>query len=38
MHELSLATSIVETVTQEIQRKNLPPTQTITVRIGALKL
>lgn len=36
MHELSIATSIVETVLQEIQRKNLPPVQTIAVRIGAL--
>jgi hydrogenase nickel incorporation protein HypA/HybF len=36
MHELSIATSIVETVLQEIQRQNLPPVQTIAVRIGAL--
>ena len=36
MHELSIATSIVDTVLQEIQRKNLPPVQTIAVRIGAL--
>jgi hydrogenase nickel incorporation protein HypA/HybF len=36
MHELSIATSIVETVLQEIARKHLPPVQTIAVRIGAL--
>jgi Zn finger protein HypA/HybF involved in hydrogenase expression len=36
MHELSIAASIVDTVLQEIQRKNLPPVQTIAVRIGAL--
>lgn len=36
MHELSIATSIVDTVLQEIERKNLPPVQTIAVRIGAL--
>jgi hydrogenase nickel incorporation protein HypA/HybF len=36
MHELSIATSIVETVLQEIARKRLPPVQTIAVRIGAL--
>jgi hydrogenase nickel incorporation protein HypA/HybF len=36
MHELSIATSIVDMVLQEIQRKNLPPVQTIAVRIGAL--
>ncbi|NUO79725.1 hydrogenase maturation nickel metallochaperone HypA [candidate division KSB1 bacterium] len=36
MHELSIATSIVDTVLQEIQRKNLPPVQAIAVRIGAL--
>lgn len=36
MHELSIATSIVDTVLQEIRRKRLPPVQTIAVRIGAL--
>lgn len=36
MHELSIATSIVDTVLREIQRKSLPPVQTIAVRIGAL--
>jgi hydrogenase nickel incorporation protein HypA/HybF len=36
MHELSIATSIVETVLQEIARKNLPPVQAIAVRLGAL--
>jgi hydrogenase nickel incorporation protein HypA/HybF len=36
MHELSIATSIVETVLQEIQRKSLPSVQTIAVRVGAL--
>jgi hydrogenase nickel incorporation protein HypA/HybF len=36
MHELSIATSIVDTVLQEIQRKNLPSVQTIALRIGAL--
>ncbi len=36
MHELSIATSIVDSVLLEIQRKNLPPVQTIAVRIGAL--
>jgi hydrogenase nickel incorporation protein HypA/HybF len=36
MHELSIATSIVETVLQEITRQHLPPVQTIAVRIGAL--
>ncbi|MDZ7343467.1 MAG: hydrogenase maturation nickel metallochaperone HypA [candidate division KSB1 bacterium] len=36
MHELSIATSIVETVLQEIAQKKLPLVQTIAVRIGAL--
>ncbi len=36
MHELSIAASIVDAVTQEIQRKNLSPVQTIAVRVGAL--
>ncbi len=36
MHELSLAASIIESVTQEAARKNLPPVQTIALRIGAL--
>jgi hydrogenase nickel incorporation protein HypA/HybF len=36
MHELSIATSIVETVLQEIARKRLPAVQTIAVRVGAL--
>lgn len=36
MHELSLAASIVESVTQEMQRKKLPPVQTIALRLGAL--
>lgn len=36
MHELSIATSIVDSVLQEIARKNLPPVQTIALRIGAL--
>lgn len=36
MHELSIAASIVDTVLQEIQRKNLSLVQTIAVRIGAL--
>ncbi|MDZ7363260.1 MAG: hydrogenase maturation nickel metallochaperone HypA [candidate division KSB1 bacterium] len=36
MHELSIASAIVDTVTQEIKRQNLPPVQTIVVRIGAL--
>lgn len=36
MHELSIATSIVDTVLQEIQRRNLPRVQTIVVRVGAL--
>jgi hydrogenase nickel incorporation protein HypA/HybF len=36
MHELSLATAIVATVTQEIQRQRLPPVQVIAVRLGAL--
>lgn len=36
MHELSIATSIVETVLHEIDRKHLAPVQSIGVRIGAL--
>jgi hydrogenase nickel incorporation protein HypA/HybF len=36
MHELSIANAIVDAVTQEIQRRNLPPVQTIVVRIGVL--
>jgi hydrogenase nickel incorporation protein HypA/HybF len=36
MHEISIASSIVETVLREIARKQLPPVQTIAVRIGAL--
>jgi hydrogenase nickel incorporation protein HypA/HybF len=36
MHELSIATSIVETVLQEIARQHLLPVQTIAVRLGAL--
>lgn len=36
MHELSIAAALVDTVLQEIQRKNLSPVQTIAVRIGAL--
>lgn len=36
MHELSIATSIVETVLQEMQRRQLPAVQTIAVRVGAL--
>jgi hydrogenase nickel incorporation protein HypA/HybF len=36
MHELSIASSIVETVLQEIERKKLPHVQTIAMRIGAL--
>lgn len=36
MHELSIANAIVDTVLQEIQRKNLPPVQAIALRIGAL--
>jgi hydrogenase nickel incorporation protein HypA/HybF len=36
MHELSIASAIVDTVTQEIKRQNLPPVQTVVVRIGAL--
>lgn len=36
MHELSIATSIVDSVLQEIARKSLPPVQTIALRIGAL--
>lgn len=36
MHELSLATSIVDSVLQEVARKQLPPVQTIALRLGAL--
>ena len=36
MHELSIATSILDTVLQEIEAKNLPPVENIVVRIGAL--
>jgi hydrogenase nickel incorporation protein HypA/HybF len=36
MHELSIATSIVETVTMEMQRRNLPRLEKIALRIGAL--
>lgn len=36
MHELSIAASIIQTVTQEIARRKLPPVQTIAVRLGAL--
>lgn len=36
MHELSIATSILDTVLQEIEMKNLPGVESIAVRIGAL--
>ena len=36
MHELSIASAIVETVSDEIRKRNLAAVQTITVRIGAL--
>jgi len=36
MHELAIADSIVQTVLQEIERKNLPAVETIVVRVGAL--
>lgn len=36
MHELSIANSIVETVLQEIENKQLPPVQRIVVRVGVL--
>ena len=36
MHELSIAASIVETVSQEIKWQNLQRVQTIVLRIGAL--
>lgn len=36
MHELSIATSIVSTVLQEVRRRNLPRVQNIGVRIGVL--
>ncbi|MFQ5631945.1 MAG: hydrogenase maturation nickel metallochaperone HypA [bacterium] len=36
MHELSMATSILNTVLQEIETKKLPPVEYIVVRIGAL--
>ena len=36
MHELALATSIIDSVLHEVQRQNLPPVQTIALRIGPL--
>lgn len=36
MHELSIATSIVEAVTEEIRLRHLPAPQAIVVRVGAL--
>lgn len=36
MHELSIATSIVDSVLQEVARRKLPPVQTIALRLGAL--
>lgn len=36
MHELAIATAIVDHVLHEIEQKNLPPVQTVVVEIGAL--
>ncbi|MFQ5865171.1 MAG: hydrogenase maturation nickel metallochaperone HypA [bacterium] len=36
MHELSIASSIVSTVLEEIERRDLPPVKTIVVRVGVL--
>jgi hydrogenase nickel incorporation protein HypA/HybF len=36
MHELSMASAIVEAVLQEIKRQKLPPVQAIALRVGAL--
>ncbi|MDZ7267534.1 MAG: hydrogenase maturation nickel metallochaperone HypA [candidate division KSB1 bacterium] len=36
MHELSIATAIVETVLQEMQRRQLPAVSAVGVRVGAL--
>ncbi|NIR49171.1 hydrogenase maturation nickel metallochaperone HypA [candidate division KSB1 bacterium] len=36
MHELTIANSIVSTVMEEIDRRDLPPVERIVVRIGAL--
>jgi hydrogenase nickel incorporation protein HypA/HybF len=36
VHELSVAETIIDTVLGEIERKQLPPVQTIAVQVGAL--